>query len=113
MKTKQEQIEEMAKKMQKCYEKNGLLNFKWFAEELLDKGYGDVTEYKAEIERLKKSVIKLAEILGETNKPKTDVIKIDEDVVERYENTIRQAQLELMRLSCPKPRRLRRKEAKE
>ena len=26
------QIEEMAKIMQKCYEKNGLLNFKWFAE---------------------------------------------------------------------------------
>ena len=51
--TKQEQIEEMAKKMQKCYEKNGLLNFKWFAEALYKAGYGDVTEYKAEIERLK------------------------------------------------------------
>ena len=29
---REEQIEEMAEKMQKCYEKNGLLNFKWFAE---------------------------------------------------------------------------------
>ena len=37
--TKQEQIEEMAKKMQKCYEKNGLLNFKWFAEALYNAGY--------------------------------------------------------------------------
>ena len=37
--TKPEQIEEMAKKMQKCYEKNGLLNFKWFAEALYNTGY--------------------------------------------------------------------------
>lgn len=32
MKDKEKQIEEMAKAMQKCYEKNGLLNFKWLAE---------------------------------------------------------------------------------
>ena len=36
---KEQQIEEMAKKMQKCYEKNGLLNFKWFAEALYNAGY--------------------------------------------------------------------------
>lgn len=36
---REEQIEEMAKKMQKCYEKNGLLNFKWFAEALYNAGY--------------------------------------------------------------------------
>lgn len=54
MKTEQEQIEEMTRKMQRCYEKNGLLNFKWFAESLIENGYGDVSEYKAEIERLKK-----------------------------------------------------------
>lgn len=29
---KHKQIEEMAKIMQRCYEKKGLLNFKWFAE---------------------------------------------------------------------------------
>ena len=29
---KEKQVEKMAKVMQKCYEKNGLLNFKWFAE---------------------------------------------------------------------------------
>ena len=33
------QIEEMATTMQKCYEKNGLLNFKWFAEALYNAGY--------------------------------------------------------------------------
>lgn len=32
--TKQKQIEEMTEKMQRCFEKNGLLNFKWFAEAL-------------------------------------------------------------------------------
>lgn len=32
--SREKQIEEIAEKMQKCYEKNGLLNFKWFAEAL-------------------------------------------------------------------------------
>ena len=41
---KQKQIEEMKKKMQKCYEKNGLLNFKWFAETLFDLGYRKIPE---------------------------------------------------------------------
>ena len=36
---REEQIEEIAEKMQKCYEKNGLLNFKWFAEALYNAGY--------------------------------------------------------------------------
>lgn len=36
---REEQIEEMAEKMQKCYEKNGLLNFKWFAEALFNADY--------------------------------------------------------------------------
>ena len=50
--TEQEQIKEMTKKMKRCFEKNGLLNFKWFAEALVQAGYGDVSEYKAEIEML-------------------------------------------------------------
>ena len=37
--SREKQIEEMAEKMQKCYEKNGLLNFKWFAEALYNAGY--------------------------------------------------------------------------
>ena len=36
---REEQIEEIAEKMQKCYKKNGLLNFKWFAEALFNAGY--------------------------------------------------------------------------
>ena len=53
MKTEQEQIEKMAEKMKRCFEKNGLLNFKWFAEALVQAGYGDVSEYEAEIKQLK------------------------------------------------------------
>ena len=36
---REEQIEEIAEKMQKCCEKNGLLNFKWFAEAIYNAGY--------------------------------------------------------------------------
>lgn len=39
---KEQQIEEMQKKMQKCYEKYGSLNFKWFAEALYNAGYRKV-----------------------------------------------------------------------
>lgn len=39
---KEQQIREMAEKMQKWYEKNGLLNFKWFAEALYNAGYRKV-----------------------------------------------------------------------
>lgn len=39
---KELQIEEMQKKMKKCYEKYGSLNFKWFAEALYNAGYRKV-----------------------------------------------------------------------
>ena len=39
---KEQQIEEMQKKMKKCYEKYGSLNFKWFAEALYNAGYRKV-----------------------------------------------------------------------
>ena len=51
--TKQEQIEEMTEKMQRCFEKNGLLNFKWFAEALYNAGYRKIDDLKAENKRLK------------------------------------------------------------
>ena len=68
-----------------------------------------IIEQEKEIERLKGAVEKLTEMLNKTNEPKTNVIKIDEAVVERYENQIKQAQIELMRLSLPKSRHLWRK----
>ena len=68
-----------------------------------------IIEQEKKIERLKEAVEKLTEMLNKTNEPKTNVIKIDEAVVERYENQIKQAQIELMRLSLPKSRHLWRK----
>lgn len=68
-----------------------------------------INEQEKEIERLKEAVEKLTEMLNKTNELKTNVIKIDEAVVERYENQIKQAQIELMRLSLPKSRHLWRK----
>ena len=70
MKTKQEQIEKMAQAMcgyclvdKRCVLKYSApcseaasqdCSYKESAEELICKGYGDISEYKAEIERLKK-----------------------------------------------------------
>lgn len=68
-----------------------------------------IIEQEKEIERLKEAVEKLTEMFNKTNEPKTNVIKIDEAVVEKYENQIKQAQIELMRLSLPKSRHLWRK----
>lgn len=39
---KEQQIEEMTNKMEQNYEKNGLLNCKWFAEALYNAGYREV-----------------------------------------------------------------------
>ena len=50
--TEQEQIKAMTEKMKRCFEKNGLLNFKWFAEALVQAGYGDISGYEAEREML-------------------------------------------------------------
>ena len=72
MKTEQEQIEKMVEKMKRCFEKNGLLNFKWFAEALVQAGYGDVSEYKAEIERLRQEV--------------RDTDKMARNIIEQYKN---------------------------
>lgn len=86
---KEQQIKEMAKKMQKCYEKNGLLNFKWFAEAFYNAGYRKtftsdlasdtqkafkegyikgIEETEAETERLKAQ-------LSEFEKPVTQFVK--------------------------------------
>ena len=60
---REEQIEEIAEKMQKCYEKNGLLNFKWFAEALYNAGYRKIDENcavitKAELKEYKRQAVK-------------------------------------------------------
>ena len=66
--TKQEQIEEMTEKMQGCFEKNGLLNFKWFAEALYNAGYRKIKEkdetLEEQIKHLNTIVERLDELLG-------------------------------------------------
>ena len=125
MKTEQEQIEKMARTMcgycstdGKCaVSKNGRepdicanvdtehCLYKEYAERLVESGYGDISEYKAEIERLKAEFKQLetnAEILARGVRDLNH---------ENYELTekIKQAQIELMRLSLPKSRHLWRK----
>ena len=66
--TKQEQIKEMTEKMQRCFEKNGLLNFKWFAEALYNAGYRKIKEkdetLEKQIKHLNTIVERLDELLG-------------------------------------------------
>ena len=50
--TEQEQIKAMTEKMKRCFEKNDFFNFKWFAEALVQAGYGDISGYEAEREML-------------------------------------------------------------
>ena len=56
--TKQEQIEEMTEKMQRCFEKNGLLNFKWFAEALYNAGYRKVDKDSVVLTRVDYEMLK-------------------------------------------------------
>lgn len=86
MKTKQEQIEEMAHIMCEYYNRGFCANgdmteicedmpdccYKNYAEALYEAGYGDVSEYKAEIERLRQEV--------------RDTDKMARNSIEQYKN---------------------------
>ena len=62
MKTEQEQIEKMRRTIYNTRSKvNGIATAGDIAEALVQAGYGDVSEYKAEIERLKDDYAKLQE----------------------------------------------------
>ena len=80
--TKQEQIKAMTEKMKRCFEKNGLLNFKWFAEALVQAGYGDISEYEAEREMLGSQIKVLKQRLNnkyvEIEQLKDDYVKLQE-----------------------------------
>ena len=80
--TKQEQIKAMTEKMKRCFEKNGLLNFKWFAEALVQAGYGDISEYEAEREMLGSLIKVLKQRLNnkyvEIERLKDDYAKLQE-----------------------------------
>lgn len=80
--TEQEQIKAMTEKMKRCFEKNGLLNFKWFAEALVQAGYGDISEYEAEREMLGSQIKVLKQRLNnkyvEIEQLKDDYAKLQE-----------------------------------
>ena len=59
-------------------------------------GYGDVSEYKAEIERLKEVIKNYKEVLCETTQRKDDAIKWNDKIVEEYENKIKQAKIDVL-----------------
>ena len=73
MKTEQEQIEEMRRTIYNTRSKvNGIATAGDIAEALMQAGYGDVSEYKAEIERLRQEV--------------RDTDKMARNIIEQYKN---------------------------
>lgn len=94
MKTKQEQIEKIQEIINNCYEvdsyiaaegsEGGYIDTEEAAKAIVDAGYGDVSEYKAEIERLKadnEALTMWNEAYTEENeKLKEENKKLEEDI---------------------------------
>lgn len=99
MKTEQEQIEQIEKVLKysvadyKHLKKKGVCYC--YAETLIDHGYGDISEYKAEIERLKSEIIKQDQVIIERNfelveledkvkQAQIDVLNKVKDLMDKY-----------------------------
>ena len=106
--TEQEQIKAMTEKMKRCFEKNGLLNFKWFAEALVQAGYGDISEYEAEREMLGSQIKVLKQRLNnkyvEIEQLKDDYAKLQEQFAQyqmasdkEIKAQIKQAQIDVLK----------------
>ena len=106
--TEQEQIKAMTEKMKRCFEKNGLLNFKWFAEALVQAGYGDVSGYEAEREMLGSQIKVLKQRLNnkyvEIEQLKDDYAKLQEQFAQyqmasdkEIKAQIKQAQIDVLK----------------
>ena len=106
--TKQEQIKAMTEKMKRCFERNGLLNFKWFAEALVQAGYGDISEYEAEREMLGSQIKVLKQRLNnkyvEIEQLKDDYAKLQEQFAQyqmasdkEIKAQIKQAQIDVLK----------------
>lgn len=67
------------------------------ARDIVNAGYGDVSEYKAEIERLKEVIRNYKEVLCETTQRKDDAIKLNDKLVDEYENKVKQAQIDVLK----------------
>lgn len=106
--TEQEQIKAMTEKMKRCFEKNGLLNFKWFAEALVQAGYGDISEYEAEREMLGSQIKVLKQRLNnkyvEIEQLKDDYAKLQEQFAQyqmasdkEIKAKVKQAQIDVLK----------------
>lgn len=116
MKTEQEQIKKMARSMcgycstdGKCaVSKNGRepdicanvdtehCLYKEYAERLIESGYGDVSEYKAEIERLKAENKQLEEQVEEQRNEKWDAQDDLDCYCDEMPNKVKQAQIDVL-----------------
>ena len=94
--------------MKRCFEKNGLLNFKWFAEALVQAGYGDISEYEAEREMLGSQIKVLKQRLNnkyvEIEQLKDDYVKLQEQFAQyqmasdkEIKAQIKQAQIDVLK----------------
>ena len=104
MKTEQEQIEEMRRTIYNTRSKvNGIATAGDIAEALVQAGYGDVSEYKAEIERLRQEVRdtdKMARNSLEQYKNNYDNaferLKAQQREIERLKAEVKQAQIDVL-----------------
>lgn len=55
-----------------------------------------INRHKAEIERLKEVIRNYKEVLCETTQRKDDAIKLNDKLVEKYENKIKQAKIDVL-----------------
>jgi hypothetical protein len=116
MKTEQEQIEKMARSMcgycstdGRCaVSKNGRETdicanvdtehclYKEYAEMLIESGYGDVSEYKAEIERLKDEIIYLERKIAIRDNALKDRDKAIEMLEGKQDTIVKQAKIDVL-----------------
>ena len=108
MKTEQEQIKEIKQIIDERVETNlgqvqgrhdnviKTVDTVIVARDIVNAGYGDVSEYKAEIERLEEVIKNYKEVLCETTHRKDDAIKLNDKLVEEYENKIKQAKIDVL-----------------
>ena len=98
MKTEQEQIEQIEQVLKysvadyKHLKKKGVCYC--YAETLIDHGYGDVSEYKAEIERLKANGYRSIMYAFENNRDK--IVENIQTEIDDYKQSIKQAQIDIL-----------------
>ena len=100
MKTEQEQIEQIEKVLKdsvadyKHLKKKGVCYC--YAETLIDHGYGDVSEYKAEIERLKDEIIYLERKIAIRDNALKDRDKAIEMLEGKQDTIVKQAKIDVL-----------------